>query len=175
MSLAGFPKRFLIACIALQAMLLGTSSQAAPQTGQKFRDWTARCEVRKETAGKETKEQTCFVFQNILLKKENKRLLHVAVGYLVSKDQPVAFFTLPLGVSLPGGVSLTVDDGKPLRVRYERCDASGCLAPLALTETLVKSLKGGRWARVAFFDATRREVSVPVSLLGFTSGLKSLK
>ncbi|MFT5449479.1 MAG: invasion protein IalB [Gammaproteobacteria bacterium] len=170
MSLAGFTKRFLIACIALQAALFSMSSQAAPQTGQKFRDWTARCEARKER-----KEQTCFVFQNLLLKKENKRLLHVAVGYLVSKEQPVAFFTLPLGVSLPGGVSLTVDDGKPIRVRYERCDASGCLAPLALTETLVNSLKGGRWARVAFFDATRREVSVPVSLLGFTSGMKSLK
>jgi invasion protein IalB len=170
MSLTGFSKRLLIACIASQALLLGASSQAAPQTGQKFRDWTARCETRKDS-----KQQTCFVFQNLLLKKENKRLLHVAVGYLVSKDQPVAFFTLPLGVSLPGGVSVTVDDGKPVRVRYERCDASGCLAPLALTEALVKSLKGGRWARVAFFDATRREVSVPVSLLGFTSGLNSLK
>jgi invasion protein IalB len=170
MSFARFTKRILIACIALQAALFGTPSQAAPQTGQKFRDWTARCEVRK---GGE--EQTCFVFQNILLKKENKRLLHVAVGYLVAKDQPVAFLTLPLGVSLPGGVSLTIDEGKPVRVRYERCDASGCLAPLALTETLVKSLQGGRWARIAFFDATRREVSVPVSLLGFTSGLKSLE
>ena len=101
--------------------------------------------------------------------------MHVAVGYLTASEQPVAFFTLPLGVSLPGGLSLTVDNGKPVRIRYERCDASGCLAPLALTDTVVKSMRGGRWARVAFFDSTRREVSVPVSLLGFTAGLKSLK
>ena len=51
---------------------------------------------------------------------------------------------------------------------------SGCLAPLALTEPLIKSLKGGRWARVAFFDVSRREVSVPVSLLGFTAGFNAL-
>ena len=154
----------------LQSVFGSAQLQALPENGQKFRDWTARCEIKKETG-----QPTCFVFQNLLLKKENKRLLHVAVGYLTENEQPVAFFTLPLGVSLPGGLSLIIDNGKPVRIRYERCDASGCLAPLALTDTLVKSLKGGRWARVAFFDATRREVSIPVSLLGFTAGLKSLK
>ncbi len=156
--------------MALQTITGSALVHALPENGQKFRDWTARCEVNKEKA-----RPACFVFQNLLLKKENKRLLHVAVGYLTASAQPVAFFTLPLGVSLPGGLSITVDDGKPVRIRYERCDASGCLAPLALTDTLVTSLRGGRWARVAFFDSTRREVSVPVSLLGFTAGLKSLK
>ena len=118
--------------------------------------------------------ETCYIFQNLLLKSQKKRLLHVAVGYLSDGKRPAAFFTLPLGVSLPGGLSLTVDDGKPMRLRYERCEPSGCLAPLALTEPLIKSLKGGRWARVAFFDVSRREVSVPVSLLGFTAGFNAL-
>ena len=170
MTLSRFLKQFSVTAIVLQTLIGSASVHAVVQNGQKFRDWTERCETKKDST-----ESSCFVFQNLLLKKENKRLLHVAVGYLSDNKQPVAFFTLPLGVSLPGGLSLTIDDGKPVRVRYERCDAAGCLAPLALTDTLVKSLKGGRWARVAFFDANRREVSVPVSLLGFTSGLKSLK
>ena len=170
MPLPCFCKRISAAVIVLQTVIGSAAVHAAPENGQKFLDWTVTCEVSKESA-----QPACFVFQNLLLKKENKRLLHVAVGYLPAGQQPTAFFTLPLGVSLPGGLSVTVDDGKPVRVRYERCDAAGCLAPLALTDTLVKSLMGGRWSRVAFFDASRREISVPVSLNGFTAALKALK
>ena len=155
--------------LAASLAAFAPSGAAAPENGQKFTDWTARCEARKEAPG-----ETCYIFQNLLLKSQNKRLLHVAVGYLSDGQRPAAFFTLPLGVSLPGGLSLTVDDGKPLRLRYERCDSAGCLAPLVLSEPMIKSLKGGRWVRVAFFDVTRREVSVPVSLLGFTAGFNSL-
>ena len=158
------------ALLIVISMLAFPAAHAAPKDGQKFRDWTARCEDRKNGPG-----EVCYIFQNLLLKSQNKPLLHVAVGYLDGDKQPVAFLTLPLGVSLPGGLSLTVDDGKPLRLRYERCETSGCIAPLALTDTLVKSLKGGRWARVAFFDVRRREVSVPVSLIGFTAGFNSLE
>jgi len=157
---------------ALLATVVPGAGRAAPADGQQFKDWTVRCE-----GAQEADRAPCFLFQNLLLKSQNKRLLHVAVGFMqdgAEGKQPAAFFTLPLGVSLPGGLSLKVDNGKALRMRYERCDATGCLAPLALTEDLIKALKGGRWARVAFFDATRREVSVPVSLLGFTAGFNSL-
>ncbi len=162
--------RSLLAVVpALAALALAAGALAAPGDGEKFKDWTARCEKLEDG------RTTCYVFQNLVLKKDNQRLMHVAVGYMTNDDQAVAFFTLPLGVSLPGGLSLTVDDGKPVRLRYERCDANGCLAPLALSEELIRAFKGGRWARVAFFDATRREISVPVSLLGFTAGFDSLR
>ena len=157
---------------ALLASVTPGAGRAAPADGQQFKDWTARCE-----SAQDPDTGPCYLVQNLLLKSQKKRLLHVAVGFMQNDaqgKQPAAFFTLPLGVSLPGGISLTVDSGKALRMRYERCDATGCLAPLALTEDLIKALKGGRWARVAFFDANRREVSVPVSLLGFTAGFESL-
>jgi invasion protein IalB len=165
-----FPKQLAAVIIVLQLAIGFSTVHAALKNGQKFRDWTVRCE-----AGKQSTKPTCYVFQNLLLKKENKRLLHVAISYLAASKQPTAFFTLPLGVSLSGGLSITVDEGKPVRVRYERCDASGCLAFLALTDTLVKTFRGGRWARVAFFDANRRKISVPVSLNGFTAALNALK
>lgn len=162
--------RTIAALLLAVSYLALPTVHAAPQDGQKFKDWTARCETRKDGPG-----DVCYIFQNLLLKSQKKPLLHVAIGYLDGGEQPVAFFTLPLGVSLPGGLSLTVDDGKPLRMRYERCETSGCIAPLALTDTLVNAFKGGRWARVAFFDVRRREVSVPVSLIGFTAGFDSLE
>jgi invasion protein IalB len=160
----------LVPLLLLAAALVTPAAHAEPEDGKRFKDWTARCEA-PEGGG----PRACYLFQNILLKKANRQLLHVAVGYQPRTDTAAAVFTLPLGVSLPGGLSLTVDEGKPLRMRYERCDANGCRAPLTLNDGLIKSLKGGRWARVAFFDSNRREVSVPVSLLGFTAGFNALK
>jgi invasion protein IalB len=121
------------------------------------------------------KGQVCFIFQNLLLKTNKQRLLYLRVGYFGKDKTPTALFTLPLGVSLPGGVSLKIDDRKKIRIRYERCDKTGCLAPLALRDEQIKALQTGLKAQVAFFDTRGREISIPVSLLGFTAGFKSLK
>ena len=64
-----------------------TSTEGAAKS---FRDWSTRCEGVTEDGKK-----VCYIFQNLLLKSENKRLLHVAVGYLSDGEQPAAFFTLP--------------------------------------------------------------------------------
>jgi invasion protein IalB len=162
-------RSILKACLCAVLAAACAAVRAEPSDGQSFKDWTARCETLQDGT-----KVPCYIFQNLLLKKDNQRLLHVAVGYLAEGDKPVAFFSLPLGVSLPGGLSVTVDEGQPLRLRYERCEPNGCLAPLPLDDQLIRSLKGGRWARVAFFDTTRREISVPVSLLGFTAGFDAL-
>ena len=144
------------------------TNPSAKTSEAQFKDWASRC---VETA---EKVKVCFIFQNLLLSTNKQRLLNVRVGRF-SKDKTLtALFTLPLGVSLPGGVSLKIDDRKKIRIRYERCDKSGCLAPLTLRDEQVKAFQTGLKAQVAFFDIRGREISIPVSLLGFTAGLKSL-
>lgn len=144
-------------------------SAGAVKSGDAFRDWTARCEPIGNAA-----RNTCYIYQNVLLKRERQRLVHIAVGYLSKGGEPAAFLTVPLGVSLPGGISLQVDDGPLQRLRYERCESNGCLAPLVLSDGLVRSMKAGREARVSYFDGSRRQISVPISLLGFTAGFNAL-
>lgn len=155
--------------VALSVLCAACGAANGAKSGEVFKDWTAQC----ESALKGTAE-TCYIFQNLRLKKDEQQLLHLAVGYLAKSGQAAAFLTLPLGVSLPGGVSLSVDNGPPKRFRFERCEQNGCLAPLVLDDELIRSLKAGRQARVAFFDGARREISVPVSLLGFTAGFNTL-
>ncbi len=146
-----------------------STDPAAKQQEVKFKDWASRC---VETA---EKVKVCFIFQNLLLSTNKQRLLNLRVGRFSGDKTLTALFTLPLGVSLPGGVSLKIDDRKKIRIRYERCDKSGCLAPLTLRDEQVKALQTGLKAQVAFFDIRGREISIPVSLLGFTAGLKSIK
>ena len=144
--------------------------RAAPEHGQTFRDWTARCE---RPPGSEAAR--CFIFQNLVLKETGERLVHVAVGYLAVDGRAAAVVTLPLGISLPPGAALSVDGGEPVRFPVERCDANGCIGALELDDRMLAAMKRGREARVTFHDGTRRPIAVPISLMGFTAGFASLQ
>lgn len=148
----------------------GGEARANPQHGQTFKDWTARCET---TPG--TQIERCYIFQNIVIKESNQRVLHMAVGYLAANGRPAAVLTMPLGISLPPGVSFGIDDAPSKPVVVERCDPSGCIGATALDAEALAALKAGRQARVDFYDGTRRKISVPVSLLGFTAGFATLQ
>jgi len=150
------------------AVLLGSGTLSAQESTHNFKDWASRCD--KTAAG----VKICYIYQNLLLKTNKQRLLNLTVGYFGKDKTPTALFTLPLGVSLPGGVSIKIDKRKKVRIRYERCDKSGCIAPLVLRDEQLKAMQTGLKAKVAFFDTRGREISIPVSLLGFTSGFKSL-
>lgn len=154
----------------LVALLWSTFALASPEHGQKFKDWTARC----ETPPGSTVER-CYIFQNIVLKDSKQRVLHMAVGFLAANDKPAAVLTMPLGISLPPGVSISIDDAPPKPVVVERCDPSGCIGAFALDDSSIAALRAGRQAHVHFYDGTRRKISVPVSLLGFTAGFASLR
>ncbi len=156
--------------VLLVALSAGGPVQAKPEHGQTFKDWTARCE---QAPGANL--ERCFIFQNLVLKESGKRLVHMAVGYLAANGQAAAVITMPLGISLPPGASISVDGGAPRSIVIERCDNDGCVGAVTLSEQLVADLKRGREARICFHDGTRRRIAVPVSLLGFTAGFNSLQ
>ena len=153
----------------LIALLAGGPVQAKPEHGQVFRNWTARCENAPGTA-----VERCFIFQNLVLKESGQRLVHMAVGYLAANGQAAAVLTLPLGISLPPGASISVDGGDSVEIVIERCDANGCVGAVGLSDGLIAGLKRGSEARITFHDATRRRIAVPVSLMGFTAGFNAL-
>ena len=154
----------------LAALSLAGAARAQPQHGQTFQDWTTRCEQAPGTA-----TQRCFIFQNLVLKKSGQRLVHMAVGYLAADGQATAVITMPLGISLPAGASISVDGGPAREIVIERCDTGGCVGTVALGDRLIRDLKRGREARISFHDGSGRRIAVPMSLLGFTAGIDSLK
>ncbi len=156
--------------LLLVALSTGGPVQAGPEHGQIFKDWTARCE---QAPG--TELERCFIFQNLVLKESGRRLVHMAVGYLAANGQAAAVVTMPLGISLPPGASISVDAGAPRKIIIERCDNDGCVGAVTLTRQLIAELKRGREARISFYDGTGRRIAVPVSLLGFTAGFNSLQ
>lgn len=149
------------------AALLGATGVAAEEGKG---PWRSRCE---ETRGKVI--GGCFIYQDLVLREGGQRVLQFAAGYTESTPDPIALISLPLGISLPPGVILKVDDGKATSVMVERCEPTGCRAGLKLDASLMRALRTGRQLNVSFRDAERKPIEVSLSLGGFSAGLDALK
>lgn len=158
--------------LALMAILFGFAlpGSAAPEDGAKFKDWGIRCEKLPEDKG-----QICHMFQNVLVKETQKPLLNTTVVYPPGKDSPIMLFTVPLGVLLPPGLALQIDDGETMRLPYEVCTPQGCRGGVELKPDVLEALKKGREAKLTIYDFKRNAAPIPVSLQGFTAALNSLK
>jgi invasion protein IalB len=81
---------------------------------------------------------------------------------------------VPLGVLLPTGLRLRVDQGSPVAIPFHHCRAEGCLALTPLRPELRRPLELGRKASLEFTTLDDRRLGVPVSLMGITDGLRAL-
>ncbi|HEU4518358.1 MAG TPA: invasion associated locus B family protein, partial [Microvirga sp.] len=80
----------------------------------------------------------------------------------------------PLGVLLPSGLGLKIDQTDIGRAGFVRCLASGCVAEVVMEENLIGQLKGGQTATFYIFQTPEQGIGIPVSLNGFATGFDSL-
>ena len=154
--------------VGIPLLVAGQTTRAADEQPT-YGSWTVRCE---ETSANDRKG--CFIFQNLVLREGGHRVLQVAVGYVPESKDPVVLLSLPLGISLPPGVSMRVDEGDPKRFAVERCEPAGCRAGFRLDEELLKRFGSGERITVTFHDGRRQPIEVPLSLDGFTEGLRAI-
>lgn len=161
---------------ALTALLLATGAFAAtdpPAEGeQNFGSWTAKCEAPE---GEGPDAGGCFIFQNLVLRAGGQRVLQIAIGYVPGTAEPIALLSLPLGISLPPGVSIEATGGAPMRFPVERCEPNGCRAGLRLKQDFLDELLAAETLTVRFHDAQRQPIEVPLAVSGLADGLEALK
>ncbi len=137
---------------------------------RQFQDWMVRCNKQAATPACEMIQQR--------QDDQGQTVLAVAVGRVANTANPGMLIILPLGIWLPPGVVLKVDQGKEIPVRVEHCERRGCQVELLLEPDVLKLFKAGTQADVLFqiYDAQGdpQTVGVPFSLLGFTAALNEV-
>ena len=156
----------LIAGLSWLPLLVG----ATDTSERAFGNWTSKCEDSHDG-----KEGGCFIFQNLVLREGGQRVLQVAIGYVPNSTEPIALVSLPLGISLPPGVSIEIASADTMRFAVERCEPNGCRAGLKLKQDFIDALSHVEHMTVKFHDAERRPIEVPISLKGLARGLIELK
>ncbi|WP_440997487.1 invasion associated locus B family protein [Arhodomonas sp. SL1] len=141
--------------------------QVDPEDVERFDDWGVRCGL-----GEQGPRGGCEMFQGVTRSDNDELVMRVAVAYPPREqiDAPVAVFQLPLGIHLPSGVQMQVDDNEPVRFPVQVCFQAGCRADIPLEDELLNQMKRGTEATVTI-RGPRGEIELPLSMMGFTAAL----
>lgn len=142
-----------------------------PKIGERIGDWIFQCQALSAT------ENICGLVQTIIDNKTKRQIVGIAVRY-AGKDAEKRlgmFVTVPLGIFLGSGVGGKIDDGEQFTFNLQNCNQRGCQAAMEIKPKMLADLKKGARLIVGFkATATSKTIAVPVSLKGFTDGLKSI-
>ena len=134
-----------------------------------FGDWQMRCET---PAG--AKSEQCALVQNVMAEdRPNLTLLVIALKTADGKSRLLRMVA-PLGILIPAGIGLRIDQADIGRAGYVRCLTTGCIAEAVLDDKLLNQLKGGQTATFIVFQTPEEGVGMPVSLNGFGAGFDGL-
>ena len=143
------------------------------ETPDRYGDWTRKCETQSSS-----QEQRCYLSQMVTVQRDDKRhpILLMAVGYYGEKKMPRVVFRLPLalGIYLPGGLTLSVPNTKPVRVVFEACLPGGCSGSTPLSEDVLAAMKKANGGTVDVQNIRKQKLQLPVSFKGFTAGFDAL-
>ncbi len=158
-----------MAAVALGLGLLGPGAQAQGVVKNTFGDWQMRCET---PAG--AKAEQCALVQNVAAEDRPNVTLIIIVLKTADAKSRLLRVVAPLGVLLPAGLGLKIDQTDIGRAGFVRCLTTGCVAEVVMEDSLVNQLKNGQTATFIVFQTPEEGVGIPVSLNGFGPGFDGL-
>ena len=168
--LAGGVVASLLGAVILLAALGPQGAAAQGMVRNTFGDWQLRCET---PAG--AKAEQCALVQYLAAEDRPNLTLVVIVLKTADNRGYLLRVVAPLGVLLPSGLGLKIDQADIGRAGFVRCLTTGCVAEVVMDEGLIKQFSGGAQATFIVFQTPEEGVGIPLSMKGFAQGFDSLK
>ena len=113
--------------------------------------------------------------QTAVLSKTGQLIVLVNIRVPADTRAPVALVQLPLGLNLPGGAKLQVDDGKTTDLQIQTCENRGCYAGAPITPELLAALRSGKQLKVSFQNLGKETITIPMPLADFAATYDKIK
>jgi invasion protein IalB len=166
--------RALLSAVVGLALLAAAAGrvEAADSQGaikDKHGDWVTRCETPPGA-----QHEQCAIVLSVVDQERPNLILVVIVLNTADRKARLMRVIAPLGVLLPPGVSLRIDEADAGRLNFLQCLPNGCVAQLAMDDALIDKLKNGKTATLGIFQTPEQGVGVQAPLAGFKEGYEQL-
>ena len=132
--------------------------------------WVARCSSASRDAPLE-----CAVEQTAVLTKTGQLIVLLNIRVAGDTRQPIALIQLPLGLNLPAGAKLQVDDGKVSDLQIQTCEQRGCYANSPISPDMLAAMKSGKQLKVSFQNLGKETITIPMPLADFATAYDKIK
>jgi len=168
-ALAGKARYAAILLVALPALLASGSAFAQGAVKSVHRDWQIRCDTPPGA-----KTEQCALIQSVTAEDRANVGLTVIVLKTADAKSRLMRVVAPLGVLLPSGLGLKIDQADIGRAGFVRCLPNGCIAEVVMDDELIKKLRNGKTATFIIFQTPEEGIGFPMSLAGFGEGYDKL-
>jgi invasion protein IalB len=157
------------------ALALGASFAVMPAVAQDKKEpqsaWVKLCEETPNLSEPEKKMNVCLTHHERLDGNSGRVLISAAVREVQGQDKQALMVMVPLGMALPPGVQLKVDENEPVKLQYTLCHVAGCTAEAEATPALIDQMKKGKQVVVGAINLAGKAIGFPVPLNGFNQAL----
>jgi invasion protein IalB len=154
--------------VALVALPAGRAdAQGAVKSVHK--DWQIRCDTPPGA-----KSEQCALIQSVTAEDRANVGLTVIVLKTADAKSRLMRVVAPLGVLLPSGLGLKIDQADIGRAGFVRCLPNGCIAEVVMDDALIGKLRNGKTATFIIFQTPEEGIGFPLSLDGFGEGYDKL-
>jgi invasion protein IalB len=168
---SGLAGKFFYPVILALVLMAGFAPPAAAQgvVKGKFGDWEMRCETPPGAA-----RDQCALMQSVAADdKPNVNLVVIVLKTADGKSRLLRVIA-PLGVLLPSGLGLKVDQTDIGRAGFVRCLPSGCVAEVVMEDKLLDQMRTATSATFVIFQTPEEGIGIPLALSGFKDGFDKL-
>ena len=120
--------------------------------------WSARCSATTRDAALD-----CQLEQRAVVTETGQLLLLVTIAVPGESRQPALSVRTPLQMFLPAGVRIDIDGRNA-----QTCDPQGCYARAPISNALLEAMFKGLKLNIIIESINRQQLTVPMSLEGFT-------
>lgn len=137
----------------------------APQS-----NWITRCSSQTRAGSLD-----CTVEQSIVKTDTRQTVALFRVQVPAETRAPIMVIQLPLGLFIPAGLGLQIDDQKASAQPIHTCDAGGCYVTGPLAADLLGQLQAGKTLRLRFQNLSKETIDVSMPLEGFAAAYAGIK
>jgi invasion protein IalB len=132
-------------------------------------DWQIRCDTPPGA-----QNEQCALMQSVTA--EDRPNVGLTVIVLKTSDQKGRLMRVvaPLGVLLPSGLGLKIDNNDVGRAGFVRCLPNGCVAEVVMEDKLIEQMRTGQTSTFIIFQTPEEGIGFPMSLKGFGEGFDKL-
>ena len=151
--------------------LFGLSASAHAQGAVRsvHGDWQIRCDT---PPGAQTEQ--CALIQSVVAEDRSNAGLTVILLKTADQKSRLMRVVAPLGVLLPSGLGLKLDNVDVGRAGFVRCLPNGCVAEVVMDDKLLNQLKTAKTATFIIFETPEEGIGFPLSLNGLAEGYDQL-
>src|SRR3954447_160133 len=158
-----------IVALAIAALLPSRQALAQGAVRSVHNDWQVRCDTPPGAQGEQ-----CALMQSVTAEDRANVGITVIVLKTADANSGLMRVVAPMGVLLPSGLGLKIDQPDVGRAGFVRCLPNGCVAEVVMDEKLLGQLRSAKTATFIIFETPEEGIGFPLSLNGLGEGYDKL-